>query len=31
MPHGRMVEDLCDGLRTNTKFRTSYIERAEAI
>jgi len=26
-----MVEDLCDGLRTNTRFRPSYIERAEAI
>ena len=26
-----MVEDLCDGLRTNTRFHTSYIERAEAI
>lgn len=26
-----MVEDLCDGLRANIRFRPSYIERAEAI
>jgi hypothetical protein len=26
-----LVEDLCDGLRANIRFRTTYVERADAI